>query len=324
MKAIVYTEHGPPDVLKLTEVPVPVPKDDEVLIRVRAASLNPLDWHLLRAEPAFLKMMAKKAAGIPGVDVAGVVERVGAKVTQLRPGDDVCGGAWRALAECTCTAEDRLVRKPPRLSFEQAAAISCAGLTALQAVRDHGRTQPGQRVLINGASGGVGTFAVQIARALGAEVTGVCSTRNLELVRSLGAHHVIDYTVEDFTKSKTKYDVVVHTAGNRTNTELRRALEPRGHLVLVGGGTGREEDAPIGILDVLGAFAGNFLAPVMRQKTRMMMTKPRKNDLLFLAELIEAGKLTPVIDRAYQLAEAAEAIRYLEAGHARGKVVVTI
>ena len=324
MRAIVYTEHGPPDVLKLIELPVPVPRDDQVLIRVRAASLNPLDWHLLRAEPAFLKMMAKKAAGIPGVDVAGVVERVGAKVTQFRPGDEVFGGAWRALAENACTGEGGLARKPARLSFEQAAAISCAGLTALQAVRDHGRTQPGQRVLINGASGGVGTFAVQIARALGAEVTGVCSTRNLELVRSLGAHHVIDYTVQDVTTSETKYDVVVHTAGNLTNTQLRRVLAPRGNLVLVGGGTGREENAPIAILDILGAFAGNFLAPFMRQKTRMMMTKPRKNDLLFLAELIEAGKLTPVIDRTYPLAEAAEAIRYLETGHARGKVVVTV
>jgi NADPH:quinone reductase-like Zn-dependent oxidoreductase len=261
---------------------------------------------------------------IPGVDVAGQVEKVGAKVTQFRPGDDVFGSAWGACAEYVCGKETALARKPAALTYEQAAAIPVAGKTALQALRDHGRLKRGQSVLINGAAGGVGTFAVQIARALGAEVTGVCSTRNVELVRSLGAHHVIDYTIEDFVTMGREYDVIVQLAGNRKNDELRRALAPRGTLVLVGGGTGREENVDIPILEVLGDFARNLLAPFVRQPTRMMMTKTRKSDLIFLTQLIEAGKLTPVVDRTYPLADSAEAIRYVETGHARGKVVVTV
>jgi NADPH:quinone reductase-like Zn-dependent oxidoreductase len=325
MKAIVYTENGPPDVLKLTDVEVPVPKERQVLVRVRAASLNPLDWHIMRGEPSFLKMMGPKGKHkIPGVDVAGQVEKVGGKVAQFRPGDHVFGSAWGALADFVCGNENGLAPKPAALSHEQAAAIPVAGKTALQALRDHGRLQRGQRVLINGAAGGVGTFAVQVARALGAEVTGVCSTRNIDLVRSLGARHVIDYTVEDFVTMGRQYDLVVQLAGNRKNDELRRVLAPHGTLVLVGGGTGREENSDISMLEVLGSFAGNFLSPFMRQKTRMMMTKGGRSDLLFLTQLIEAGTLTPIIDRTYPLAEAAEAIRYLETGHARGKVVVTV
>ena len=323
MKAIAYTEHGPPDVLALTDVPIPVPKDNQVLIRVRALALNPLDWHLMRGEPAFIKMMAGKAGGIPGVDVAGVVERVGARVTQFRPGDEVFGSAWRACAEYVCTAENKLVPKPARLTYEQAAAIPVAGCTALQALRDRGRLQPGQSILINGAAGGVGTFAVQIARALGGEVTGTCSSRNLEFVRSLGAHHVIDYTQNDFATMEQKYDLIVQVAGNRTSTELRRALTPRGTAVEVGGGTGREEvDIPIS--DILESVARTMFARFQRQKVLLMMAKSRNSDLRFLADLIESGKVTPVVDRTYPLAEAADAIRYLEAGHARGKVIVTI
>ena len=325
MKAVRYSQHGSPDVLTLADMPVPVPKDRQVLVKIRAAALNPLDWHLLRGEPPFLKMMKPAAKGqTPGVDFAGVVQQVGAGVTEVRPGDEVFGSCWGSLAEYGTTKETSISSKPASLTFEQAAAVPVAGKTAVQALRDHGRLQPGQRVLINGAAGGVGTFAVQIARALGGEVTGICSTRNLELVRSLGAHHVIDYTVQDFTSMGRRYDVVVHLAGNRKNDELRSVLAPRGRLVLVGGGTGRDESDNTSMLEVLGLFGRNLFSPFMRQKTRMMMTKTRKGDLLYLADLIGAGKLTPIVDRTYPLAAAADAIRYLETGHVRGKVVVTI
>jgi NADPH:quinone reductase-like Zn-dependent oxidoreductase len=325
MKAIRYTEHGPPDVLALTDVPVPVPTQRQVLVRIRAASINPLDWHMMRGEPSFLKMVRPAAKGqTPGLDFAGQVEQVGARVTQVRPGDEVFGTARGSLAEYACTREKVIAPKPARLTYEQAAAIPVAGATGLQAVRDHGRLQPGQSVLINGAAGGVGTFAVQIARALGAEVTGVCSTRNVEFLRSIGAHHVIDYTIDDFVKMGQKYDIVVQVAGSRPNDELRAALAPRGRLVIVGGGTGRETADNTSMLEVLGLFARNILAPFMRQKTFMMMTKTRQSDVVYLGELIEAGKLTPVIDRTYPFTEAAEAIRHLEGGHVRGKVVVTV
>lgn len=322
MKAVAFAEHGSPDVLKLQDLEVPMPKDTQVLLRVRAASLNPLDWHLVRGEPALMKLMARGEHKIPGVDVAGEVVSVGAKVTQFRPGDAVFGSAWRACAEYVCTTEDKLVPKPARLSFEQAAAIPVAAYTSLYALRHYGQVRPGQTVLINGASGGVGTMAVQIARALGADVTGVCSTRNLDLVRSIGAHHAIDYTLEDFATMARTWDVVVQVAGNRTNAEIRQALAPRGIGVLVGGGTGRREDEKIGMLDVLGSAAGNLLAPFKRQKLYLCMAKGRKRDLLFVSDLVDAGKVTPVLDRTYPLAEAAEAMRYLEAGHVRGKVVV--
>lgn len=325
MKAVRYTEHGSPDVLTLSDVPVPTPKERQVLVRVRAAALNPLDWHLLRGEPSFLKMMKPAAKGqTPGLDFAGVVEQAGAKVTQVRSGDEVFGSAGGSLAEYAVAREKAIAPKPASLTFEQAAAIPVAGKTALQAIRDYGRLQPAQRILINGAAGGVGTFAVQIARVLGGEVTGVCSTRNLEFVRSLGAQHVIDYTVDDFTKAGQRYDVVVQIAGNRESDELRTVLAPRGRLVLVGGGTGREEEDRTSLLEVLGLFGRNLLSPFMRQKTRTMMTKTRRRDLVYLAELAEAGRLTAVVDRTYPLAEAAAALRYLEGGHVRGKVVISI
>jgi NADPH:quinone reductase-like Zn-dependent oxidoreductase len=325
MKAIRYTEHGPPEVLRLMDMPVPVPTDQQVLVRIRAASINPVDWHMMRGEPSFLKLMKPAAKGqTPGSDFAGQVEQVGAKVTQVRPGDEVFGTAWGSLAEYACTRPDLIASKPTRVTYEQAAAISLAGRTALQAVRDHGRLQPRQTVLINGAAGGVGTFAVQIARALGAEVTGVCSTRNVDLVRSIGAHHVIDYTIDDFAAMGRKYDVVIQIAGIRTNDELRGALAPRGRLVLVGGGTGRAQVENPSVPEVLGMFARNLLAPFMRQQIRVMMTKTRKSDLVYLGELVEGGKLMPVIDRTYPLTEAADAMRQLEGGHVRGKVVVTV
>jgi NADPH:quinone reductase-like Zn-dependent oxidoreductase len=324
MNAIVYTQHGPPDVLRLTDVNVPVPKPNEVCIKVRAVSLNPLDWHAVRGEPAFLKLMARGKQKIPGVDVAGVVASVGDKVTRFRPGDEVFGSAWGACAEFVCTSEEKIVAKPSRLTHEQAAAIPVAAYSATRALRDYGRVQPAQTVLVNGASGGVGTMVVQIARALGAEVTGVCSTRNLDLVRSVGAQHAIDYTTEDFAQMDRKWNVVVQVAGNRTSREIRSALAPAGIAVLVGGGTGRQEGNPIRMGDIIGAVVGNLVAPFVRQKTYMCMAKGRRGDLLFVSDLVQAGKLTPVIDRTYPLTQTADALRYLEAGHARGKVVVRV
>jgi NADPH:quinone reductase-like Zn-dependent oxidoreductase len=325
MKAIVYTQHGPPDILTLAQVDMPTPVRRQVLVRVRAAAVNPLDWHLIRGEPSFLRLMVRGARHIPGYDVAGQVERVGPEVTQFRPGDEVFGAARGAFADYACTTEDRLVRKPAALTFEQAATIPVAGCTALQGLRTHGRLRAGQRVLINGAAGGVGTFAVQIARALGAEVTGVCSTRNVDLLRSIGAHHVIDYTAEDFTRGGQRYDLVLQVAGNRTADELRRVLTPDGTLVIVGGGTGREENDTGSMLEVIRLMlAGHVLSKFMRPRALLFMARIRQEDLRVLVELTESGRLTPVIDRTYPLTEAAEAIRYLEAGHARGKVVVSV
>ena len=266
-------------------------------------------------------MMAKGQQKIPGVDVAGEVVGVGAKATQFKVGDAVFGSASRGCAEYVCTAEKKLVPKPERLTFEQAAAIPVPAYTSLHALRDYAQVRPGQTVLINGASGGVGTLAVQIARALGAEVTGVCSTRNLDLVRSLGAHHAIDYTAEDFAAGGRQYDVVVQIAGTRTKKELRRALTPRGTAVLVGGGTGRQEGEMIRMREILADMAGNLIAPFRQQKVYFCLAKARRSDLLFVSELVEAGRLTPVVDRTYPLADAAQALRYLEAGHARGKVI---
>jgi NADPH:quinone reductase-like Zn-dependent oxidoreductase len=269
--------------------------------------------------------MGKPKARIPGVDVAGEVEAVGANVTQLRPGDEVFGTCRGAFAEYVRGSESRLVPKPAGLTFERAASIPVAGCTALLALRDHGRLRPGQSVLINGAAGGVGTFAVQIAKALGADVTGVCSTRNVDLVRSIGADHVVDYTVDDFTRNGRQYDLILNVAGNRTVPEVRRALAPRGTLVLVGGGVGREENGGDGMLGVLAlTIKTRLFSRFVRQRVLMIMARIRKDDLVFLTQLIEAGKVTPVIDRSYPLTDAADAIRYLEAGHARGKVIVVI
>lgn len=327
MKAIAHDGYGPPDILQLRELDRPEVGDDGVLVRVHAASLNPVDWHVMRGEPFLIKVIngfRTPKGSVPGVDVAGEVEQVGANVTGLRPGDPVFGRHNGSLAEWVCGSEDKLVPKPAALTWEQAAAIPVAGSTALQAVRDHGRLEPGQSVLVNGAAGGVGTFAVQIARALGGEVTAVCSTRNVELVRSLGADHVVDYTAEDFTRSGRRYDLVLQICGDHSLSALRRAVAADGTLVLVGSGTGRSGKG----YDVLGPLAsmirGALVSRFTRQRIRMFITKGRNADLVFLGELAAAGKLTPVVDRTYPLADAAEAIRYLEAGHARGKVVVTV
>jgi NADPH:quinone reductase-like Zn-dependent oxidoreductase len=294
-----------------------------VLLRMRAVSLNPLDWHLMRGEPGFMKMIARGKYKIPGVDIAGEVVKVGAKVTQFVPGDAVFGSALRACAEYVVTTEKKIVPKPRRLTFQQAAAIPVTAYTSLYALRHYGRVRPGLTVLINGASGGVGTMAVQVARALGAEVTGVCSTRNLDLVRSIGAHHVIDYAVEDFSRMDRKWDVVIQVAGNRTKSDIRRSLAPRGIGVLVGGGTGRQVDEQVRMFEILMSMAGNLLAPFKRIKMYFCIAKGRRRDLVYVSELVEAGKVTPVVDRVYPLAETAEAMQYLESGRVRGKLVIS-
>lgn len=321
MKAICQYRYGSPDVLELRDVDKPVVGDDDVLVRVSAASVNPLDWHLMRGLPYLVRMMfglRRPKSSRPGVDVAGRVEAVGANVTGLRAGDEVFGGCDGAFAEYVCGKEKNLVRKPAGLTFEEAAAVPIAGCTALQALRDVGKVQPGQTVLINGAAGGVGTFAVQIARAFGAVVTGVCSTGNLDMVRSIGADKVIDYTVEDFTRGGRRYDLIVDLVGNRTMSDLRRALTPRGTAILAGGGGGR-------LLGPMAQMLGaRILSRFVGQRMVMFLAKINGKDLLVLAELVEAGKVRPVIDRTYPLAETADAIRYLEARHARGKVVVTV
>jgi NADPH:quinone reductase-like Zn-dependent oxidoreductase len=322
MRAIVYTEYGPPEVLQFTEVAKPAPEDAEVLIRIRAASVNPLDWHFMRGTPYFVRILAglrKPKATRLGVDVAGQVEAVGRNVTQFQPGDAVFGACKGAFAEYVCASEDSLVLKPANLTFEQAASVPVAAITALQGLRDKGQIQPGQRVLINGAAGGVGTFAVQIAKWFGAEVTGVCSTRNVDLVRSIGAHHVMDYTREDFTRSGRRYDLIFDLAGNHSLSDCRRALATEGTLVLVGG---PDKGRWLGPLP--GVLKAVVLSKFVRQKLRLFLAHSNQADLIVLRELLEAGRVAPVIDRSYPLSDVPEAIRYLEAGHARGKVVVTM
>ena len=326
MKAIAHDGYGPPEDLELREIDKPTLKAKSVLVRLRAASVNPMDWHLMRGEPPFIRMMGGRnpRGRVPGADIAGVVEAVGKQVTRFKVGDEVFGTCKGALAEYAAAKESTLAPKPAGVTWEQAAAIPIAGCTALVAVRDYGRLQPGQRVLVNGASGGVGTFAVQIAKVLGGHVTGVCSTRNLDLVRAIGAEHAIDYTVEDFASGDRRYDLVVQTAGKQTSAELRRVLTPRGTLIEVGGGTGREIDV-IRMRDVLWQMLkGRALAPFVRQRALLIVGKINRDNLAFIAKLIDEGKLTPVIDRTYPLTEAPEAIRHLETGHARGKVVVTV
>jgi NADPH:quinone reductase-like Zn-dependent oxidoreductase len=324
MRAIVYNEYGPPDVLGLAEVAKPTPKEHEILVKVRAASVNPLDWHFIRGEPSIMRLFGKPKGRIPGADVAGVVEAVGPNVTQFRAGDEVFGACRNgSFAEYVCGTEDRFAPKPAALSFEGAAAIPVAGCTALQALRDHGCVQGAQSVLINGAAGGVGTFAVQLAKALGANVTGVCSRRNVELVRSIGAARVIDYTVDDFTRQAQRYDLILGVAGNATVPDMRRALAPSGHLVVVGGGVGRDPNSGVTVPAMLALMITSLVSRLRRQRISMYVAKIRRDDLEFIAELAATGKLTPVIDRSYSLADAAEAVRYLEAGHARGKVIVT-
>ncbi len=322
VKAITYTEYGPPDVLLCREVAKPVPGDNEVLVRIRAASINPLDWHFMRGAPYFLRLMAglrRPKVTRLGVDVAGTVEAAGRNVTQFKAGDEVFGACRGALAEYVCATEGRVAPKPANVTFEQAAAVPVAAISALQALRDQGRIQPGQKVLINGAAGGVGTIAVQIARTFGAEVTGVCSTRNVDLVQSLGAHHAVDYTREDFTQSGRRYDLILDAIGNHSRSDLQRALTPTGIAVLVGGPNEGRWLGPVA--GMLMAVASSWFT---RQKLRPFMASLNKADLLVVEELLQAGKVTPVIDRTYPLSDVPSAIRYLEEGHARGKVVITM
>ena len=324
MRAIVYCDYGSPDVLKLEDVEKPTPGDDEVLVRVRAASVNPLDWHYMRGTPYIMRIEAglrKPKVTRLGVDFSGTVEVVGRNVKQFKPGDEVFGGRTGALAEYVSVREGRVVLKPANLTFEQAASVPIAAITALQALRDKGKIQPGQKVLINGASGGVGTFAVQIAKSFGAEVTGVCSTRNVNMVRSIGADHVIDYTQQDFTKSEQRYDVMLDNVGNHSLSACRRVLSPNGKYVLIGGG-GPNDGRWIGPL----ARVVNLLvlSRFVSQDMGMFLSQLNKEDLTVLRDLMQAGKVTPVIDRRYKLSEVPEAIRYLEGGHARGKVVISV
>jgi NADPH:quinone reductase-like Zn-dependent oxidoreductase len=320
MKAAVYTSYGSPDVVQIKEIAKPVPNDNEVLIKVRAASVNPVDWHCMRGEPYFLRMLIglrKPKITQLGVDVAGQVESVGRNVTVFQPGDEVFGSCRGAFADYACTSESALVRKPPNLTFEQAASIPAAALTALQGLRNKGQIQPGHRILINGASGGVGTFAVQIAKSFGAEVTGVCSTRNVEMVRSIGADRVIDYTYEDFTESGQHYDVILDSIGNHSLSACRCLLNPNGIYIVNGGPNGRW------IGPMARAIRAVVLSKLVNQNLVMFQARRSKEDLTTICDLIQAGKVTPVINRRYSLSEVPEAIRYLETGHARGKVVIS-
>jgi NADPH:quinone reductase-like Zn-dependent oxidoreductase len=326
MKAIVYRNFGSPDVLRLEEIEKPVPNDNQVLVKVRAASVNPLDWHYMEGTPYVARLLGfglfKPTVTRLGVDYAGTVEAVGKNVTQFKPGDEVFGGKTGAFAEYVCVFADRAVAlKPANLTFEQAASAPIAALTALQALRDKGKVQPGQKILINGASGGVGTFAVQIAKSFGADVTGVCSTRNVDMVRSIGADQVIDYTKEDFTKSGQRYDLILDNVGNHSLLECRRALNPKGKYVLIGGGGVNDGRWISSLVRPIKALV---LSPFVSQKMGMMLAEFNQKDLTILADLMQAGKVTPVIDKRYKLSELPEAIRYLEEGHARGKVVITV
>ena len=321
MKAIVQDRFGAPEVLELREIDQPEPGDDEVLVRVHAASVNPADWYAMTGTPwvARPQMGLRKPKSRLGLDLAGVVEAVGGNVTRLEPGDEVFGAGTGTLAEYVTVPEDALVLKPAKVSFEQAAAVPVAGLTALQGLRDKGRIQPGQQVLINGASGGVGTFAVQIAKALGAEVTGVCSTRNLDLVASLGADQVIDYTKEDFTRNDRRYDLLFDVAGSRSWAACRRVLTQRATLVMVGAPKGNRL---LGPLDHLGKVRLASLRA--SQKVLFFISKSRNQDLAALQHLLQAGTVTSVVERSYPLSETADALRYLGEGHAQGKLVISV
>jgi NADPH:quinone reductase-like Zn-dependent oxidoreductase len=320
LKAIVQDRFGPPEVLELQEVDEPRVGDGDVLVRVRAASVNPADWYAMTGTPWVARPtmgLRKPKTTRVGLDLAGVVTVVGGAVTRFKPGDEVFGAGTGTLAEYATVAEDGLAPKPARVSFEQAGAVAVAGLTALQGLRDKGRLQPGHRVLVNGASGGVGTFAVQIAKALGAEVTAVCSTRNVEAAGSLGADRVVDYTRDDFTRTDRRHDLLLDVAGTRPWSACRRVLEPKATLVLVGAPKGSR------LLGPLSHIAGTRLASLRAsQKVVFFISKATTEDLTALAELLEAGTVTPVVERSYALGEAAEAFRYLGEGHARGKLVV--
>jgi NADPH:quinone reductase-like Zn-dependent oxidoreductase len=324
MKAIVHCEYGGPEVLTLVDVEKPVPTDNQVLVKVHAASLNPLDLTIrgpLLIRP-ILGMRKPKDTRL-GVDYAGTVEAVGKNVTEFKPGDEVFGGKNGALAEYVCVLASRAVAlKPANMTFEQAASVPVAAITALQGLRDKGKIKPGQKVLVNGASGGVGTFAVQIAKSFGTEVTGVCSTRNLEMVRSIGADHVIDYTKEDFTKTDQRYDLIYDLVGNHSFSERQRILNPNGICVMAGiGGAGWHDGSAGRLLGELNAYVGSWF---VSQKFITYIANLNEADLTIIADLMRDGKMTPVIDRTYKLNKTPDALRYLETGHARGKVVVTV
>ncbi len=321
MKAIVYHHYGAPDVLRLEEIARPAPGEGEVLVRVRAAAANPLDCHLMKGAYVMRPMTGLRApkAGRPGADLAGEVEAVGRNVTRFRPGDPVFGAARGAFAEYVCAREDCLALKPANLTFEQAAALPVAGVTALQGLRDKAPVRPGQKVLIHGAAGGVGTFAVQIAKAFGAEVTGVCRTANVDLVRSLGADHVVDYTRDDFTRRAPPYDLLFDCVGDRSFSDCRRALLPKGTYVAVGVRPGGKWIGPLPRL-----LTTLLSSPFVSQRVVFFVARVNAEDLTALKTLIETKKVTPVIGRRFTLAEAAEAIRYLEAGRPGGKVVITV
>jgi NADPH:quinone reductase-like Zn-dependent oxidoreductase len=324
MKAIVQDRYGPPDVLELRDIETPTAGDNEVLVRVHAAAVNALDWHYMRGDPYVARPsmgLRRPKLRIRGRDFAGRVEAVGEGVDRLRPGDEVFGEADGAFAEYVSAPAGAVDPKPANLTFEQAAAVPVAGNTALVGLRDLAQVRPGQRVLINGASGGVGTFAVQIARSLGAEVTGVCSARNADLVRSIGADHVIDYASEDFSRNGQRYDVVFDLVGNRSLTDCRRALTPDGTLVLSGGGVS-EGGSLVGPMALF--VKGMLLSRFVRHRLLQFTEKPSSENLAALRELIESRAVAPVVDRTYQLSEVPEAIRYLEVDHARAKVVVAV
>ncbi|HTB98181.1 MAG TPA: NAD(P)-dependent alcohol dehydrogenase [Terracidiphilus sp.] len=323
MQAIVYHHYGPPDVLQLQELQTPVPSADQVLLKVSAAAVNPYDWHFLRGAPAVLRIflgLRKPKTTRLGADVAGVVEAVGSNVTHLKPGDAVFGTATGAFAEYACAAADSLAFKPADITFAQAASLPIAGITALQGLRDKGKLQSGQAVLINGAAGGVGTFAVQIAKSMGARVTGVCSTRNIDLVRSIGADRVLDYTREAFSHAAERYDLLFDFIGNHSLPDCLRVLQPTGTYVSCAGG-GPEKKS----MEFVGPALEHFIrAPFSRKKMPGLLAKINPADLEHLANLVATGKVTPVIERTYPLRETADAIRHIETGHARGKVVITI
>lgn len=325
MKAICYCDYGTAEVLRLEDWEKPVPGEHQMLVKVRAASVNPLDWHFIRGTPYLMRMGAglrKPAVTRVGVDFSGTVEQVGPNVTAFKPGDEIFGGRNGAFAEYIVVRDEGAVTfKPANITFEQAAGVPIAAVTALQGLRDRGQVQPGMKVLINGASGGVGTFAVQIAKALGAQVTGVCSGRNTEMVRSLGADDVIDYTKEDFTRRDVKYDIILDNVGNRTIGDVRRVLAPEGKFIVIGGG-GPDSGNWIG--PMLLPLKTLFMGPFVSQKMGMMIAALNAADLATLGEMMQSGKVTPVVDRTYPLSETADAIRYLEEGHARGKVIITM
>lgn len=321
MKAIFRTAYGSADILELKEIDKPAPTDNQVLVRVQAAAVNPLDWHVLRGEPFLVRLMGfgllKPKHHILGVDMAGRVEAVGKDVNQFKAGDEVFGSSMGGFAEYACVREDKLVLKPTAMTFEQAAAVPVAGITALQALRDHGRIKEGHQILINGASGGVGTFAIQIAKALGAKVTGVCSGKNVEMVRSIGADHVIDYTKEDFWANGKQYDLIIDNAAFYSIRKPLRVLKETGIYVGVGGSSSTAS--------VLQSLIFNPLIAKMKgRKVVSFMADVKRSDLAFLKGLLEAGKILPVIDRKYSLSETPQAIRYVEEGHARGKVVISV